>query len=275
MSATFSQGKRRALGAGEQPPTVVLGIEYDGGDYHGFQHQSHAPSVQAALESAASRVADEPVRVQGAGRTDAGVHATQQVVSFQTSAVRSGEAWRRGVTSLTPSSLAVLWARVETRPFHARFDALWRRYVYVLSDAPSVPVILRGHVAWSPAPLDSDAMHAACRCLVGEHDFSAFRAAACQSRSPWRRVATIKVTRVNGLVAIDVTANAFLKHMVRNIAGALREVGTGSLTAEAFAALFERGDRTRCPPTAQPQGLYLVGVGYPQFETEVRLPPIL
>lgn len=253
----------------------MLGIEYDGGDYHGFQRQSHAPSVQAALESAVSRVADEPVRVHGAGRTDAGVHATQQVISFETEAVRSVDAWRRGVSSLTPRSLGVLWARVETRPFHARFDALWRRYVYVFSDAPSVPVILRGQVAWAGVPLDSDAMHAACRCLVGEHDFSAFRAAGCQSRSPWRRVATISVTRVNGYVAIDVTANAFLKHMVRNIVGALREVGSRTLTADAFAALFERGDRTRCPPTAPPQGLYLVGVGYPQWETEVRLPPML
>lgn len=253
----------------------MLGIEYDGGDYHGFQRQSHAPSVQATLESAASRVADEAVRVHGAGRTDAGVHATQQVVSFQTSARRSIEAWRRGVSSLTPRSLGVLWARVETKPFHARFDALWRRYVYVFSDAPSVPVILRGQVAWATAPLDTDAMHAACRCLVGEHDFSAFRAAGCQSRSPWRRIAAVDLTRANDYVAIDVTANAFLKHMVRNIAGALREVGNGSLTADAFAALFEGGDRTRCPPTAQPQGLYLVGVGYPQFKTAARLPPML
>ena len=253
----------------------MLGIEYDGGDYHGFQRQSHAPSVQGALESAAARVADEPVRIHGAGRTDAGVHATQQVVSFRTSAVRSVEAWRRGVSSLTPSSLTVLWARVETRPFHARFDALWRRYVYVFSDAPSVPVILRGQLAWANARLDSGAMHIACRCLVGEHDFSAFRAAGCQSRSPRRRVATIEVSRVNDYVAIDVTANAFLKHMVRNIAGALREVGNGSLTAGAFAALFDRGDRTHCPPTAPPQGLYLVGVGYPHWDADVRLPPML
>ncbi len=258
-----------------QSATVVLGIEYDGCDYHGFQRQSHAPSIQAALESAASEVADEPVRIHGAGRTDAGVHATQQVVSFQTAALRSVDAWRRGVSSLTPRSLGVLWARIETKPFHARFDALWRRYVYVFSDAPTVPVILRGQVAWAGAPLDSDAMHAACRCLVGEHDFSAFRAAGCQSRSPWRRVAAIEVTRSNDYVAIDVTANAFLKHMVRNIAGALREVGCGGLTADAFTALFERGDRTQGPPTAQPQGLYLVGVGYPQWETQVRLPPML
>ena len=253
----------------------MLGIEYDGGDYHGFQRQSHARSVQATLESAASRVADEPVRVHGAGRTDAGVHATQQVVSFETSAMRSVDAWRRGISSLTPRSLAVLWARVEPGRFHARFDAHWRRYVYVFSDAPYVPVILRRQVAWAPAPLDSDAMHAACRCLVGEHDFSAFRAAGCQSRSPWRRVEAIDVTRVNDYVAIDITANAFLKHMVRNIAGALNEVGNRSLTGDAFAALFQRGDRTRCPPTARPQGLYLVGVGYPHWAAEVRPPPML
>ena len=254
---------------------VVLGIEYDGGEFHGFQRQSHASSVQGALESAVSEVADEPVRIHAAGRTDAGVHATQQVVSFRTSAARSEDAWRRGVSSLTPRSIAVLWVRFEPPGFHARFDALWRRYVYVWSDAAEAPVILRGHVAWAGAELDSAAMHAAAQCLVGEHDFSAFRAAGCQSRSPWRRVTAIDVRRADGYVAIDVTANAFLKHMVRNIAGALREVGCGKLTGRAFAALFARGDRTLAPPTAAPQGLYLIGVGYPDWQVPVRLPPML
>ena len=254
---------------------VVLGVEYDGAPFSGFQRQSHAPSVQGALESAISKVADEPIRIVGAGRTDAGVHATQQVVSFRTSAERPTEAWVRGVSSLTPRAIGVLWARVQTVPFHARFDAVWRRYVYVWSDVAQPPVILRGHVAWARAELDSGAMHAAAQCLVGEHDFSAFRAAGCQSRSPWRRVMAIEVRRTDGYVAIDVTANAFLKHMVRNIAGALREVGCGKLTGRAFAALFARGDRTLAPPTAAPQGLYLIGVGYPDWQVPVRLPPML
>lgn len=254
---------------------VVLGVEYDGGKFNGFQRQSHAPSVQGALEDAVSKVADEPIRVVGAGRTDTGVHATQQVVSFQTSAERPMEAWRRGVSSLTPRAIGVLWARVLATPFHARFDATWRRYVYVWSDAEQTPVILRGHVAWARGPLEAEAMQDAAECLVGKHDFSAFRAAGCQSRSPWRRVTSIQVRRAGHYVAVDVTANAFLLHMVRNIAGALREVGTGNLSPEGFAALFKGGDRTLAPPTAPPHGLYLVGVGYPGWDKEVRMPPML
>ena len=254
---------------------VVLGVEYDGASFSGFQRQSHAPSVQGALESAISKVADEPIRIVGAGRTDAGVHATQQVVSFRTSVERPTEAWVRGVSSLTPRAIGVLWARVQTVPFHARFDAVWRRYVYVWGDGAQPPVILRGQVAWAGSTLDAEAMHDAAQCLVGEHDFSAFRAAGCQSRSPWRRVTAIDVRRINGYVAVDVTANAFLKHMVRNIAGALREVGRGKLGREAFAMLFERGDRRLAPPTAKPQGLYLIGVGYPQWPVQARRPPML
>ena len=253
----------------------MLGVEYDGTQFNGFQRQSHAPSVQEALEAAISKVANEPIRIVGAGRTDTGVHATQQVVSFRTSADRPTQAWRRGVSSLTPRAIGVLWARVQTAPFNARFDAVWRRYVYVWSDVAQTPVILRGHVAWARTPLDVEGMHQAAQCLVGEHDFSAFRAAGCQSRSPWRRLTAIEVRRVSGYVTIDVTANAFLKHMVRNIAGALREVGIGALSTEEFAALFERGDRTLGPPTAPPQGLYLVGVGYPHRQPAVRMPPIL
>ena len=253
----------------------MLGVEYDGAQFNGFQRQSHARSVQGALEAAISKVANEPVRIVGAGRTDTGVHATQQVVSFRTSADRPTEAWRRGVSSLTPHAIGVLWARVQTAPFNARFDAIWRRYVYVWSDAGQTPVILRGLVAWARTPLDLDAMHQAAQCLVGEHDFSAFRAAGCQSRSPWRQLTSIEVRRVSGYAAIDVTANAFLKHMVRNIAGALREVGMGALSTGEFEALFERGDRRLCPPTAPPQGLYLVGIGYPGWKPDVRMPPML
>ena len=255
--------------------TVALGVEYDGGEFHGFQRQSHASSVQEALESAVSKVADEPVKIVAAGRTDAGVHATQQVISFRTSATRPTDAWRRGVSSLTPRSVGVLWAKTLSKPFHARFDAIWRRYVYVFSDAPEPPVIQRGLVVWSRSPLDSDAMHRATQGLLGERDFSSFRAAGCQSRSPWRRVLAISVARTSGYVALDVTANAFLLHMVRNIAGALRAVGDGTLTNEAFIELLDARDRTLAPPTAAPQGLYLVGVGYPGLDVAVRPPPML
>lgn len=260
---------------GQRNTYVALGVEYDGTRFNGFQRQSHAQSAQGALEAAISKVANEPIRIVGAGRTDAGVHATQQVVSFQTSAERPTHAWRRGVSSLTPRGIGVVWARVQTAPFHARFDAIWRRYVYVWSDATQTPVILRGHVAWARAPLDVRAMHDAAQCLLGEHDFSAFRAAGCQSRSPWRCITSIEVKRVGSYVALDVTANAFLMHMVRNIAGALREVGAGALTIAGFRALFERGDRTLGPPTAPSAGLYLVGVGYRDWRLEARMPPML
>ena len=256
--------------------TVALGVEYDGGAFHGFQRQSHAASVQAALETAAARVADEPVRMVAAGRTDAGVHATQQVVSFQTHAERPVDAWRRGVSSLAPAAVGIVWAKIFDAPFHARFDAVARRYVYIFSDAPSAPIIHRGLVAWTRgAPLDETAMHDAAQHLLGEHDFSAFRAAACQSKSPRRRIARLDVRRVNGYVAIDVRANAFLLHMVRNLAGALRQVGTGRLDADALQRLLRCRDRTLAPPTAQPCGLYLVGVDYPQLELAPRPPPLL
>lgn len=254
--------------------TVVLGVEYDGGAFHGFQSQAHAASVQDALESAIGQVANERVRIAAAGRTDAGVHATSQVISFRTSATRSLDAWRRGVSSLTPASIGVVWAKTR-QSFHARFDACWRRYVYVYDDAQARPVIHRGLVAWCGAPLDPGPMHAAAQYLLGEEDFSAFRAAACQAKSPVRHVHAASVARVNGYVAIDITANAFLLHMVRNIAGALRAVGTGRLEAVALRDMMAARDRTRAPATAPPQGLYLVGVGYPGMELPIRPPPVL
>ena len=260
------------------PKVVALGVEYDGGAFHGFQRQVNTVSVQAVLEEAASRVANQAVRLAAAGRTDAGVHATQQVVSFRTVAERSPQAWCRGISSLTPPTVGIGWARVREASFHARHDALWRRYVYLYADAAERPVIHRALVAWArplSGPLDADAMHRAAQALLGEHDFSAFRAAGCQSRSPWRRVHAIEVRRRGAFVAIDITANAFLLRMVRNIAGTLRAIGGGELAEDAAGALLHGGDRTKAPPTAPPQGLYLVGVGYQGLELPARPPPLL
>ena len=257
---------------------VVLGVEYDGSAFRGFQRQAAVETVQGALETAASRVADAPVGMVAAGRTDAGVHATGQVVSFRTNADRSAEAWRRGISSNTPSGIGVVWARVCPPAFHARFNALWRRYVYVLADTPQRPVLHRHLVAWLPrptAPLDAARMHRAAQALLGEHDFSSFRAAACQSRTPWRRVDALRVGTVGDHVVVDITANAFLLRMVRNIVGALVAVGRCTLPEEHIAKLLRLRQRQAAPPTAPPEGLYLVGVGYPHLPTPVRMPPIL
>ena len=196
-------------------------------------------------------------------------------MSFPTNAERPPDGWRRGISSQTPRGVGVVWAKVLGEPFDARFDALWRRYCYVYSDARAVPVIDRGQVARSANALDADAMQCAAQCLVGERDFSSFRAAACQSRSPWRRVLSVAVSRRRDFVAVDISANAFVMHMVRNIAGALREVGAGNVSADAFRAIFEQRDRTLAPATAPPQGLYLVDVGYRQWPPRARLPAML
>ena len=265
-------------GPGEPPPathTVALGVEYDGSAFSGFQRQRHAPSVQSALECATAKVANEPVAIAAAGRTDAGVHATQQVVSFATNAERPLHAWQRGITSLTPAAIGIVWAKVLPAPFHARFSALWRRYVYVFSDAPTRPVLHRQLVAWCRQPLDTARMNRAAQCLVGEHDFSAFRAAACQSSTPMRCVHNVRVQRRSSYVVLEITANAFLLHMVRNLAGALQAVGTGALAVADVRRLLASRDRGQAPPTAPAQGLYLVAVGYPNWPLPVRPPPVL
>ena len=277
--------RRRKRCSSRLTETLALGVEYDGSAYHGFQRQVDVPTVQAALEKAISRVADEPVRIVGAGRTDTGVHATQQVISFTTHARRDLDAWRRGVNSLTGRSIGILWAHRAPDGFSARFRATRRRYVYLITDQATRPAISRDHVTWVRDALDADSMHHAAQTLVGEHDFSAFRAAACQSRTPFRRVHRITVTRRRDLVAIDITANAFLLHMVRNVAGTLLEVGgarrrgqglIGGPRTDLVARILEARDRTLAPPTAGPEGLYLVQVTYPDlgFEVPCRMPII-
>ena len=262
------------------PPqnTVVLGVEYDGRCFHGLQSQAGVATVQDALEQAIARVGNQPAsaaRIVAAGRTDAGVHATQQVVSFTANAARSEHAWRLGITSLTPHGLGVVWCRKASSGFSARFDATSRRYVYVIQDGSPRPIIARGLCAWVEQLLDEAAMHQAARPLIGEHDFSAFRAAACQSRSPWRCIHHLRVRRIGSFVAIDIQANAFVLRMVRNIAGTLLAVGRGTLPQDAPADLLASRDRRQAPPTAPAQGLYLIDVGYPTIPTTPRPPPLL
>ena len=257
------------------PAQIALGIEYDGGAFHGWQRQSHRPSVQGDLEAALSKIADHQVRTVGAGRTDAGVHATGQVVSFQCANSRPLRAWREGANALTSPGVKVRWAQEVDGQFHARFSAAARRYIYLYRmDERRSP--LRDPYAWRSAPLDADAMHGAAQALLGEQDFSSFRAAGCQSKSPCRHVGRIEVRSIADLVALDIEANAFVLRMVRNIAGALARVGRGEKPVGWIGECLQARDRALIGRTAPPQGLYLVQVRYPgqDFPAGGR-PPLL
>lgn len=253
---------------------LALGVEYDGSAFHGFQLQKAAATVQGVLEQALSQVADHPLRIAAAGRTDAGVHATGQVVGFSASADRPIQAWVRGVNALTPPSVKVRWAREVDPHFHPRYSATARRYMYLwYEDEVSSPTLERW--ATGERQLDDDAMHAASRCLIGEHDFSAFRASGCQSESAHRCVHRIAVHRHGPLIVLDIAANAFLLHMVRNIAAALGEVGRGRRPAGWVAETLAGRDRKPIGPTAPAHGLWLVDVRYPEHDFPPGAPPPL
>ena len=245
-------------------PRIALGLEYDGSAFAGWQWQQHAQGIQDVVQSALSKVANEPISVVAAGRTDAGVHATIQVVHFDTSALREERAWCLGANTNMTDSVSVLWAREVGIDFHARFAAVSRSYRYVILNTRARPALLRDRVCWVREPLDAGAMHMAAQCLVGRHDFSSFRAAECQSPTPVRHLQRIQVTRINEYVVIDVTANAFLHHMVRNIAGVLIAVGAGKRGIEWPADVLAVRDRAQGGVTAVAAGLYLFGVTYPQ-----------
>lgn len=249
---------------------IALGVEYDGRAYRGWQTQPHAPSVQAALEAALSRVNDGPVSVTCAGRTDAGVHAVGQVVHFDTQAQRPMHGWRLGATTGLPEDIAVRWARPVDEAFSARFSAWSRHYRYILLNRPVRPGLLSGRVGWTWKPLDANAMAQAGALLLGERDFSSFRSVECQARHPRRRIDRLDVNRHGDFLLVDVVANAFLHHMVRNIVGTLMLVGAGERTRDWVGEVAEARDRTRAGPTAAAGGLYFVGVRY---SPEWALPP--
>jgi tRNA pseudouridine38-40 synthase len=244
-------------------PRFAIGIEYDGGRYRGWQSHPHAPGIQSELERALARVADAAVAVTAAGRTDAGVHASMQVAHFDAPVDRGERGWVLGANSNLPADVTALWLRTVPGTFHARHDALERSYRYVILNRPVRPAIERGSVCWVREPLDAGAMHAAGQALLGEHDFSAFRSAECQSRTPIRRVVALDVRRSGEHVVVDVTANAFLHHMVRNVAGALIAVGRGEERPQWVASVLATRDRRRNAATAPPQGLYLQSIRYP------------
>lgn len=250
----------------------AFGVTYHGAAFHGWQRQVNVDTVQGALEQALSRVADHPVNVRVAGRTDAGVHATGQVAGFASASPRKPRDWLRGVNALTPKTVRVDWLEPVDAAFHPRYSATARRYVYVFHDAKAAHPLLDGQV-WSCASLDADAMHRAAQVLVGEHDYTSFRAAGCQSLTAMRRVHRCDVMRRGEFVVMDIEANAFLLHMVRNIARGLHDVGAG-IAARDLASLLALRDRTMLGATAPPDGLYLAAVSYPGFEfpTAGRVP---
>jgi tRNA pseudouridine38-40 synthase len=241
----------------------AVGLEYDGTGYAGWQVQSHAPSVQSSLNSAIAVVADHPVSTLGAGRTDAGVHATWQVVHFDSEALRSPRSWLLGINSNLPGDIAARWVAPVPGHFHARHSAVGRTYCYLIQQAPVRPALLRHRAFWLRGALDAGAMRAAATVLVGEHDFSAFRGAGCQARSPVRRLERLEVVAVHGGLCVVARATGFLHHMVRNLVGTLVAVGTGERRADSIAALLAARDRRLAAPTAPAAGLYLTGVDYP------------
>ena len=251
---------------------IVLGIEYDGSAYAGWQWQHGKRTLQSELQTALSRVANQAITVICAGRTDAGVHALEQVVHFDTDVPRDLKAWMMGGNSFLPDDIRITWALPAVADFHARYSAIARFYRYRIFNRPMKSALLRTQTTWCYAPLDADNMHLAAQYLLGEHDFTSFRAQGCQSKSPKRLMHFIDVYRQDNQVIIDICANAFLHHMVRNIAGVLMEIGAGRQAVDWTAHLLKVKDRSQAAATAAPYGLYLGAVFYPEQYAIVNHP---
>lgn len=249
-------------------PRYAASIQYDGASYHGWQSlKSGLPTVQAAVEKALSKVANHQVSVVCAGRTDAGVHGCNQIIHFDSDSVRTERGWTYGANTNLPDSVAVNWVKPISDEFHARFSATWRRYRYVILNRPIRPAHLPKGVTWNYRPLDAERMKEAGAHLVGRHDFNAYRAVQCQAKNPVREVTRLDIRRFGDLIVIDIQANAFLHHMVRNIAGVLMAIGSGKYEPAWAKEVLETRDRTQGGVTAPPYGLYFVDVGYPdEFE---------
>lgn len=251
----------------------ALCVQYHGAGFAGWQRQHRQTTVQGELERALSTIANQPVTVRAAGRTDAGVHASGQIADFVTTADRPVEQWLRGINGLTPDGIYVPWLQAVSDDFHPRYDAVSRRYTYLYFDqGPKTPFLQS--LAWCTHALDDSAMHAQAQALLGEHDFSSFRGAGCQSLTPMRRIDRCEVRREGSLVIMNIEANAFLLHMVRNIASALHHVGLDN-PAGYVRQLLQTRDRTRLGITAPAQGLYLAEVSYPGQKFPEPVPPPL
>lgn len=242
---------------------IAICVEYLGTHYCGWQRQIHCDSVQANVEAALSNIAAQPIAIQCAGRTDTGVHSVGQIAHFETNVERPLIAWVRGVNTKLPGDIRVSWAKSVDDEFHARFSAIARQYRYVIFNREVNSAVLHNRVTWEPAPLDASKMNVAAQSLLGENDYGSFRASACQASHAVREVQSIEVSRKGDMVFIDIQANAFLHHMVRNIAGTLIEIGKGKKPVEWVAELLLAKDRTIAAPTAPASGLYFVNAIYP------------
>lgn len=243
--------------------TYAIGIEFLGTNYKGWQRQQEVDSIQARLETALTKIANESIEVIASGRTDAGVHAGNMVAHFTTSAVRTPHQWLRGANTLLPHDIALRWVVPVPSDFHARFGAIARRYRYITLNQPYRPAILRHQVTHFYEPLDIDKMIQASTHFNGTHDFSSFRSSLCQSKKPVRDIHHIRLFRHGAYLVLDIKADGFLHHMVRNIMGTLFAVGTGKLHADDLPELIRAKNRSLLPPTADPDGLYFVNAYYP------------
>lgn len=241
---------------------IALGLEYDGSSFCGWQRQPSGCGVQNAVEHALSTIAAEPITVQCAGRTDAGVHALNQVVHFDTQARRPLTAWVRGANTALPRTVSIQWAREVDETFHARSKATGRAYAYLLLNRPERPGVHAQRIGWYHRPLDAGLMHEAAQRLLGVHDFSAFRAAECQALTPVKHLRRVDVRRFGELILFEFAADAFLHHMVRNLVGCLIKIGTGARTAQWLDEVLASRDRNRAAPTFAADGLYLAAVEY-------------
>lgn len=254
-------------------PRYALHLSYNGSHFCGWQKQTdNIPTIQTALEQAISAIAGESITVTTAGRTDTGVHATAQIVHFNTNVNRPLSAWVRGVNAHLPEGIAVWHAQIVADHFHARFDAKGRHYRYVLQSSPIRSPLLIKRAGWTHYTLDLTKMQQATQYLLGKQDFSSFRAAQCQAKSPIKTMYAVNLKQQNGLIYIDLHANAFLHHMVRNIIGALVYVGNNRLSVAEFAQLIRQRSRLYAPPTFMPDGLYLTGIDYPEH-FNIQPPP--
>jgi tRNA pseudouridine38-40 synthase len=243
---------------------IALGIEYNGSGFHGWQSQHGLSTIQGHLENALAKIANGPIHLFCAGRTDAQVHATGQVVHFDTSAKRHIDAWIWGTNAHLPSSIVVRWAKAVDYSFHARFTALARRYRYVIYNHPIRPALLNGQASWHYYPLDLERMQKAAIYLIGEHDFSSFRSSQCASKSPYRHLLDCQFYRQGDYFIFEIEANAFLHHMVRNVMGVLLKIGAGLKEPQWMEEVLKAKSRQAASVTAAPDGLYLIKVSYPK-----------